>query len=181
MENGIFIHKGTHPDIESYSAFWDNNKIMQTKLFEHMKQKKITDLYVCGLAYDVCVGNYRTNWKTQHSCWNLLTSKSDTYQNEFLTLNWNISCWILGATANHSLEYGFRTILVEDACRGVSLEDMGSTRQSLTDQNALVVTSSEVNCLWTNNRKLHHILKLWRGFVMISEIVFGFEQITRNT
>ena len=61
MENGIFIHKGTHPDIESYSAFWDNNKIMQTKLFEHMKQKKITDLYVCGLAYDVCVGNYRTN------------------------------------------------------------------------------------------------------------------------
>ena len=59
MENGIFIHKGTHPDIESYSAFWDNNKIMQTNLYTIMKQKKITDFYVCGLAYDVCVGNVK--------------------------------------------------------------------------------------------------------------------------
>ena len=59
IENGVFIHKGTHPDIESYSAFWDNNKIMQTKLFDAMKENKITDLYVCGLAYDVCVGNYQ--------------------------------------------------------------------------------------------------------------------------
>jgi len=104
IENGVFIHKGTHPDIESYSAFWDNNKIMQTKLFDAMKENKITDLYVCGLAYDVCVG----------------------------------------ATASHSLEYGFRTVLIEDACRGVSMEDMGNTRQCLTDQLALVVTSSEV-------------------------------------
>ena len=56
LEDGIFIHKGTHPDVESYSAFWDNSKIQQTKLYEFMKEKKITDLYVCGLAYDVCVG-----------------------------------------------------------------------------------------------------------------------------
>lgn len=56
MENGIFVHKGTHPDIDSYSAFWDNNKISQTELSAQMQKKKVTDLYVCGIAYDVCVG-----------------------------------------------------------------------------------------------------------------------------
>ena len=50
------MHKGIHPDIDSYSAFWDNNKISQTDLASQMQKKKVTDLYVCGIAYDVCVG-----------------------------------------------------------------------------------------------------------------------------
>jgi len=56
MDNGIFVHKGTHSEIDSYSAFWDNNKIAKTELAKMLNEMNITDLYVCGLAYDVCVG-----------------------------------------------------------------------------------------------------------------------------
>lgn len=70
MDNGIFVHKGVHPDIDSYSAFWDNNKISHTDLSDQMQKNKITDLYVCGIAYDVCVGkmNYVVDKKCNGYC-----------------------------------------------------------------------------------------------------------------
>lgn len=49
-----------------------------------------------------------------------------------------------GATALHSLEHGFRTVVVEDACRGVSLEDIAATRQKLQRGGAIIVDSSKV-------------------------------------
>lgn len=56
LEHGQFVHKGIHADVDSYSAFWDNNKTSKTTLSDLMQQKKVTDVYVCGIAYDVCVG-----------------------------------------------------------------------------------------------------------------------------
>ena len=58
VENAVFINKGTNPDIDSYSAFWDNNKLSQTGLINELTSRGITDVYVCGLAYDICVGKY---------------------------------------------------------------------------------------------------------------------------
>lgn len=58
-ENGIFVYKGMNPDLDSYSAFWDNNKVSQTPMYVKLRERKITDLYVCGIAYDICVGEYR--------------------------------------------------------------------------------------------------------------------------
>ena len=49
-----------------------------------------------------------------------------------------------GATARHSLEHGYRTVLVDDACRGVSMEQILNTRDDLAEQNAVVVHSSQV-------------------------------------
>ena len=54
----MFLKKGKDPDVDSYSAFWDNKKVSQTILNEELKKKGITDVYVCGLAYDVCVGQW---------------------------------------------------------------------------------------------------------------------------
>lgn len=64
-EDAIFVYKGTDPDIDSYSAFWDNNKKSQTTLNEELKKKNITDVFICGIAYDVCVGEYECcgQWK----------------------------------------------------------------------------------------------------------------------
>ena len=56
MDNAVKIYKGTNPDVDSYSVFWDNKKLTQTTLVTQLEQKKATDIYVCGLAYDVCVG-----------------------------------------------------------------------------------------------------------------------------
>lgn len=51
------IYKGTISDVDSYSVFWDNKKLTQTTLGTQLSQLNATDIYVCGLAYDVCVGN----------------------------------------------------------------------------------------------------------------------------
>lgn len=56
VDGAIHINKGTNSEIDSYSAFWDNKKLSQTKLVGELTKRKVTDVYICGLAYDVCVG-----------------------------------------------------------------------------------------------------------------------------
>ena len=56
------VQKGTNPDIDSYSAFWDNGKLSETTLHAELQARGITDVYVCGLAYDFCVG-----WSVLHA------------------------------------------------------------------------------------------------------------------
>ncbi|KAK7869347.1 hypothetical protein R5R35_012893 [Gryllus longicercus] len=56
VDNAIKVYKGTNPDVDSYSVFWDNKKLSDTTLCSELKQRNATDIYVCGLAYDVCVG-----------------------------------------------------------------------------------------------------------------------------
>jgi len=51
---------------------------------------------------------------------------------------------ILGYTGKDALEHGFRTILIEDACRGVDLDDIGKMRKFLHEKGAVVVNSSKV-------------------------------------
>lgn len=54
-ENSTKVYKGVNSEIDSYSAFWDNGKMSETTLNAFLKEKEVTDVYVCGLAYDVCV------------------------------------------------------------------------------------------------------------------------------
>ncbi|MCE0492586.1 bifunctional nicotinamidase/pyrazinamidase [Vibrio salinus] len=49
------VHKGTHPDVDSYSGFYDNQKRHMTGLAKYLKSNAITDVYVVGLAADYCV------------------------------------------------------------------------------------------------------------------------------
>ena len=53
---GRVIHKGINPNVDSYSAFFDNAKLGKTCLAEMIKEEGCTDVYVCGIATDVCVG-----------------------------------------------------------------------------------------------------------------------------
>ena len=55
--NGHTIKKGFNPDVDSYSAFFDNKKLGKTNMEELIRKEEVTDLYVCGIATDVCVGN----------------------------------------------------------------------------------------------------------------------------
>jgi nicotinamidase/pyrazinamidase len=52
--NKVF-RKGTDPEIDSYSGFFDNDHQRATGLGEYLKDKKVTDIYVMGLATDYCV------------------------------------------------------------------------------------------------------------------------------
>ncbi len=53
----VYAYKGSRSDIDSYSAFYDNCKLNETTLNRDLKKHDINDIYVCGLAADVCVGN----------------------------------------------------------------------------------------------------------------------------
>jgi nicotinamidase/pyrazinamidase len=51
----IVVQKGLHPEVDSYSGFWDNERRHKTRLDAILKEKKVDTLYVCGLATDYCV------------------------------------------------------------------------------------------------------------------------------
>ena len=55
---GKVVHKGINPNIDSYSAFFDNAKLGKTALEEMIREEDVSDVFVCGIATDVCVGMY---------------------------------------------------------------------------------------------------------------------------
>jgi nicotinamidase/pyrazinamidase len=51
----FIVRKGYRPDIDSYSAFLENDKSTETGLFQLIPEG--TELFICGIATDVCVLN----------------------------------------------------------------------------------------------------------------------------
>ncbi|MGM3172625.1 bifunctional nicotinamidase/pyrazinamidase [Dickeya lacustris] len=49
------VHKGTYENIDSYSAFFDNDHRTHTALHDWLCAKNITHLTIMGLATDYCV------------------------------------------------------------------------------------------------------------------------------
>lgn len=49
------IKKGMNPEIDSYSAFFDNQKLIDTGLSNYLKSKNIETVEIVGLALDYCV------------------------------------------------------------------------------------------------------------------------------
>lgn len=47
--------KGTDPEIDSYSGFFDNGRRKATGLGDYLKGKGVEEVFVCGLATDYCV------------------------------------------------------------------------------------------------------------------------------
>lgn len=54
MVEAIF-RKGTDPEIDSYSGFFDNGHLKSTGLTGYLNEKAIEELHFCGLAADFCV------------------------------------------------------------------------------------------------------------------------------
>jgi len=50
-----YFHKGIDHNIDSYSAFFDNDKKRETGLDNYLRQQHVTKLYVAGLTTDFCV------------------------------------------------------------------------------------------------------------------------------
>jgi nicotinamidase/pyrazinamidase len=51
----LVIRKGLRPAIDSYSAFFENDRSTPTGLAGYLRERGITDLVMVGLAYDFCV------------------------------------------------------------------------------------------------------------------------------
>lgn len=52
----LIIRKGMNPEVDSYSAFYENDKVTSTGLAGYLKDRGIERVYLVGLAYDFCVG-----------------------------------------------------------------------------------------------------------------------------
>jgi nicotinamidase/pyrazinamidase len=51
----LIVQKGTDREIDSYSAFFDNEKKRKTPLASFLQQNKVERLYIAGLTTDYCV------------------------------------------------------------------------------------------------------------------------------
>jgi nicotinamidase/pyrazinamidase len=51
----FILRKGFRVDIDSYSAFLENDHITDTGLAAYLRNRGLERLFLCGLAYDFCV------------------------------------------------------------------------------------------------------------------------------
>jgi len=51
----LLIRKGFRPDIDSYSAFYENDRTSPTGLAGYLRERGFSRLFICGLATDYCV------------------------------------------------------------------------------------------------------------------------------
>jgi nicotinamidase/pyrazinamidase len=98
--------KGTDPAIDSYSGFFDNGHRKSTGMGEWLKERSVSQVFVCGLATDYCV--------------------------KF--------------TALDAVQMGFKTHLVQDACRGVNLKptDVHDAVEEMRRAGVTIVESADL-------------------------------------
>ena len=51
----LVVRKGIHPTIDSYSAFYENDRRTRTGLAGYLRQRGLRRIFVAGLAFDFCV------------------------------------------------------------------------------------------------------------------------------
>lgn len=51
----LVLRKGYHREIDSYSAFYENDRKTRTGLAGYLRERSLTRVFVAGLAYDFCV------------------------------------------------------------------------------------------------------------------------------
>jgi len=52
----LILRKGFRPHIDSYSAFFENDRFTPTGLAGYLRERSLTRVFLAGLAYDFCVG-----------------------------------------------------------------------------------------------------------------------------
>jgi nicotinamidase/pyrazinamidase len=52
----LILRKGFRPEIDSYSAFFENDRTTATGLGGYLRERGLSRVFLAGLAYDFCVG-----------------------------------------------------------------------------------------------------------------------------
>ncbi len=56
-EAELILRKGFRVDIDSYSAFFENDRVTPTGLAGYLRERGLKRIFLAGLAYDYCVGH----------------------------------------------------------------------------------------------------------------------------
>jgi nicotinamidase/pyrazinamidase len=51
----LVLRKGYHPNVDSYSAFYENDRSTRTGLAGYLRERGFTRVFLAGLAFDFCV------------------------------------------------------------------------------------------------------------------------------
>ena len=51
----LVLHKGFRKEIDSYSAFYENDHVTKTGLSGYLRERGLKRIFMCGLATDFCV------------------------------------------------------------------------------------------------------------------------------
>lgn len=51
----LILRKGFRPQIDSYSAFFENDRLTPTGLTSYLRERGLKRIFLAGLAYDYCV------------------------------------------------------------------------------------------------------------------------------
>ena len=51
----LVLRKGYHRDIDSYSAFYENDRKTHTGLAGYLRERGFNRIFIAGLAFDFCV------------------------------------------------------------------------------------------------------------------------------
>ena len=98
----LILRKGFRKDIDSYSAFRENDRITRTGLTGYLRERGLGRIFLAGLAYDYCV-RY---------------------------------------SAIDSMQAGFETYVVEDACRAIGIGDsVAATNHAFSKAGVRRITS----------------------------------------
>jgi nicotinamidase/pyrazinamidase len=100
----LILRKGFRKDIDSYSAFRENDRISRTGLTGYLRERGLGRIFLAGLAYDFCV---------RHS-------------------------------AIDSMQAGFETYVVEDACRAINIRDSVAATNHVFSEAGVRRVSSEM-------------------------------------
>jgi nicotinamidase/pyrazinamidase len=100
------FRKGSDPDIDSYSGFFDNGHRKSTGLADYLQARQVKEVYVMGLALDYCV-----KYTVLDAC-----------------------------------QLGFKTFLIEDACRGVNVnaQDSAVAIKDMQAAGAIICQSADI-------------------------------------
>jgi nicotinamidase/pyrazinamidase len=52
---GLMIRKGMDRSIDSYSAFYENDRTTPTGLISYLRERGVKRIFIAGLAFDFCV------------------------------------------------------------------------------------------------------------------------------
>ncbi|MCW5770478.1 MAG: isochorismatase family protein, partial [Rhodospirillaceae bacterium] len=100
----LILRKGFRPAIDSYSAFFENDRETPTGLAGYLRERGIDAVALVGLAFDYCV-----RYSAEDAC-----------------------------------RAGFRTTVVEDACRAIADESAAAARQSFAALGVAVTDSARL-------------------------------------
>ena len=129
------IHKGTKPNIDSYSAFFDNCKANDTGLTALLEAEGVTDVFVCGLVFDICV---KVSPNPNHPIPNL-NPNLNPKPNPDPKPNPNPN----QATAVHGAEMGFSVSVIEDGCRPLDPKNNKDVKAELAAAGVSVISAGE--------------------------------------